>query len=151
MRRNALQLVFTALAVALLAGLWLASGNRQETAGATAETTVNAARMDRTVETSAIRQALHRYVEEHGQAATPEADVDLAQVSIDADYALVIWTHEGDGGHAVLQQQAGVWNVKESGPGWLGFRGVCKEGVPDVVAKRLLDAIDPNWPSYETF
>lgn len=136
------------LAAALLAGLGLAGCARQEAPAATAPVT-SAARMD--LETAAIRQALHLYVEEYGQATAPEEGVDLAEVSIASDYALVTWVHEEDGGQALLRKQERAWKVIESSPGWLGLRAVCRQGVPDDIAKRLLDGIDPNWSSYETF
>jgi hypothetical protein len=141
-----------AVTVALLAGVWLAGCARQQAPSVTTtKAPAMSAAMSRTAETAAIRQALHRYVEEHGRAVAPEGNVDLAQVSIDSDYALVTWAHERRGGQAVLQKQQGAWQVLECGPGWLGLKGMSRQDVPVEVAKKLLDGIDPNWPSYETF
>lgn len=149
MRRHALPLLLSVLVI--LSALGLAGCVRQEARPAAAKApTMNAAQQDRAVETAAIRQALHRYVEKHGRAAAPEADVYLAQISIDSEYALATWTHEGQGGQAVLQKQGGAWRVLKCSPGWLGLRGMGRENVPAEVAKRLLDEIDSNWPSYET-
>lgn len=102
---------------------------------------------DQAAETAAVRQALHRYVDTSDLKAP--VDVSLAQVAIDSGYALVSWMHDGEGGQAVLHKEGEAWTVMDCGPGWLGLRGVCKE-VPPEVAKRLLDQLDPNWPSYET-
>jgi hypothetical protein len=33
----------------------------------------------------------------------------------------------------------------------MGLQGLGKENVPAETAQRLLDEIDSNWPSYETF
>ena len=100
----------------------------------------------RSAEEAAVRQALHLYVD-HGKAAP--IDLDVAQIAIDSGYALVTWTHGDQGGQALLRKEGAAWRVLECGPGWLGLRGVCGERVPDEVAKRLLDRIDPNWASYE--
>ena len=108
---------------------------------------MNAMALGSAAEVAAVRQALHRYVGSTDLEAP--VDVELAQVAIDSDYALVSWLHEGEGGQAVLHKAGGVWVVMECGPGWLGLRGVCQEKVPVEVSKRLLDGLDPNWPSYE--
>lgn len=109
----------------------------------------NAVAADRSVEEATVRQALHRYVGSTDLDAP--VDVELAQVAIDSGYALVSWLHDGEGGQAVLHKVGGVWTVMECGPGWLGLHGVCREKVPVEVSKRLLEGLDPNWPSYEKF
>ncbi len=149
MKRHTLPLL-SILALAILSSLWLAGCARQEAPSAAKAPTVSAAQRDRTAETAAIRQSLHRYVEENGWAGAPEADVYLAQVSIASDYALVTWTHEGKGGQALLQKRTGAWKVAKCGPGWMGLQGLGEENVPAETAKKLLDEIDSNWPSYET-
>jgi hypothetical protein len=151
MRRHDLQRFLPALVLVSLSCLWLAGCARQEIPLPVDKPPASAARADRAAEEAAIRQALHRYLEATGQGSAEEQNVDLAQVSIDSGYALVTWKHEREGGQAVLQSQAGGWKVLDCGPGWLGLEGVCKDHVPVEVAKRLLDEIDPNWPSYETF
>ena len=55
------------------------------------------------------------------------------------------------GGQALLRWEEGSWKVLINEPGWLGLRRLMKEGVPDVVCRSLLEQIDPNWASYETF
>jgi len=50
-----------------------------------------------------------------------------------------------------LHRQAGAWTVLDYGAAWLGLHRICQHRVPATVAKRLLDEIDPNWPSYETY
>jgi hypothetical protein len=122
---------------------------RQQAPPAAPVPPANASAADRAVEVAAVRQALHRYVGSTDLDAP--VDVDLAQVAVDSDYALVSWLHDGEGGQAVLRKVGGVWTVVECGPGWLGLHGVCREKVPTEVAKRLLDGLDPNWPSYEQF
>ena len=109
---------------------------------------VDAAPMSVDVEGPAIRQALHEFVDR-----TPGAkplDLEVAQVGVDSGYALVTWMHEKEAGQAVLRKQNGTWQVLECDAGWLGLRGICKEQVPEKVAQRLLDQIDPKWGSYET-
>jgi hypothetical protein len=100
------------------------------------------------VEGPAIRQALHDFVDR-----TPGGkplDLEVAQVGVDSGYALVTWMHDKEAGQAVLRKQNGAWQVLECDAGWLGLRGVCKEQVPEKVAQRLLDQVDPKWGSYET-
>jgi hypothetical protein len=148
MRRQALQKMFLSLALVILSSLWWAGCTRQ---GAPPTAAPQAAALDRSAEQAAIRQNLHQYLEANGQGGGPEKNVELSQVAIDSGYALVTWAHEGRGGQAVLRNEAGTWKVLEYSPGWLGLKGVSKENVPVEVAKRLLDGIDPNWPSYETY
>lgn len=138
------------LPMALLGLAALGACARHEPPPAAGEQTPPAgtAPADRAAEIAEVRQALHRYVGSSDLDA--EVDVDLAQVSIDSGYALVSWMHDNEGGQALLHQVGGVWAVMECGPGWLGLRGVCREQVPPEVATRLLDQLDPNWPSYET-
>jgi hypothetical protein len=136
------------LFVVSLSTLGLAGCARQEAPPTPAASVAPA---EQAADKAAIRQVLHGYMEAKGLGSAPEENVRLAQVSIDSGYALVSWTHEGEGGQAVLQQRAGAWQVMECGSGWLGLQGVCKEDVPVEVAKRLLDQIDPNWPAYETY
>ena len=99
-------------------------------------------------EGAAIRQALHDFIDR-----TPGAkpfDLEVAQVGVDSGYALVTWAHDKEAGQAVLRKHNGAWTVIDCEAGWLGLRGVCKEQVPEDVAQRLLDQIDPKWGSYET-
>ncbi|MFY9823322.1 MAG: hypothetical protein WAM82_18210 [Thermoanaerobaculia bacterium] len=134
-----------------LFGVWFVACARQEAPPRAAQKApqASAAPANRAAEEAAIRQALHRYVDQGD--STGKTGVDLAQISIDSGYALVSWMHGEKGGQAVLRKEGGVWKVKECGPGWLGLRGVCKEQVPVEVAKRLLNDLDPNWPGYETY
>ena len=100
---------------------------------------------------AAIQQALlHDTQEDEGQ---PEP-IKLEQIALDSVYALATWTrgNTGDtGGQALLRWEEGSWKVLINEPGWLGLRRLLKEGVPDVVCRSLLEQIDPNWASYETF
>jgi hypothetical protein len=96
----------------------------------------------------AVRQALHDYLDRNPSAKP--IDLEVAQVGVDSGYALVTWMHDKEAGQAVLRKQNGVWMVVDCEAGWLGLRGVCKEQVPEDVAQRLLDQIDPKWGSYET-
>jgi hypothetical protein len=150
MRRHALQQVLPLLVLASVPCLWLAGCTRQELSPAVAAA-VRTTPAERSADTAAIRLALHRHFEAGDQGSAEEQNVDLSQVSIDSDYALVTWEHEKQGGQAVLHRQAGAWTVLDSEPGWLGLHKVCRHHVSAVVAKRLLDEIDPNWPSYETY
>jgi hypothetical protein len=109
------------------------------------------AEVNQAADEAAIRQVLHRYVEQNSASSMREEMVKLDQVSIDSDYALVTWTHEGQGGQAILHKQASVWDVVDCRPGWIGLQGMNQENVPVEVAKKLLDGIDPSWPSYEKF
>jgi len=151
MKRHALQRFLLVLALVSIPGLWLAGCGRQELPpvleGAVATSTV---RMDHPAEKPAIEQTLHRHFEAGSQVPGAEQAVSVFQIAIDSGYALVTWEHEGKGGQALLHSEAGTWTVLESKAGWLGFKGIRKEA-PGDVAKRLLDEIDPNWPSYETY
>ena len=44
-----------------------------------------------------------------------------------------------------------AWTVLAHDKGWMGIKALSREGVPDEVARRLMDQIDPNWASYEVF
>ncbi|HEX9671112.1 MAG TPA: hypothetical protein VGC93_16715 [Thermoanaerobaculia bacterium] len=142
MRRETAHAAVAALALAALAALGLAACARQTPPASTTP-------MNRAAEEVAIRGALHGYVERSPDAAP--IDLQVAQIGIDSGYALVTWMHEERGGQAVLRKEAGQWQVLECGSGWLGVRGVFRQRVPDDVAKRLLDQVDPNWPSYEPY
>lgn len=99
---------------------------------------------------AAIQQALlHDTLEGAGEPA-PEP-VKLEQIALDSVYALATWTQGEGGGQALLRWEEGSWKVLINEPGWLGLRRLGQEGVPGIVCKSLLDQIDPNWPSYETF
>lgn len=96
----------------------------------------------------AIREALHAFIDR--TPGTQPIDLEVAQVGVDSGYALVTWMHDKSAGQAVLRKQNGAWEVLECDAGWLGLRGVCKEQVPEEIAQRLLDQVDPKWGSYET-
>lgn len=151
MKRETLRLILAMIAIAILSILWLSGCARQQAPPAEAPQApqVTAAPADQAAEEKAIRQALHRYMENNG--GTEGVDVNLAQVAITSDYALVTWTHGEKGGQAVLHREGFGWKVMDCGPGWKGLRGVCGDNVPEETAKKLLDQIDPNWPTYETF
>ena len=97
---------------------------------------------------AAIQQALLHDMDDGN--GTPEP-VKLEQIALDSVYALATWTRGETGGQALLRWEEGSWKVLINAPGWLGLRRLLKEGVPDVVCKSLLEQIDPNWASYETF
>lgn len=140
MRRKTAHAAVAALVLAALAAL--AACARQTPQASTTP-------LNRAAEESAIRGALHRHVERSPGVAP--MDLQVAQIGIDSGYALVTWMHEERGGQAVLRKEAGQWQVLECRSGWLGVRGVFRQRVPDDVAKRLLDQVDPNWPSYEPY
>jgi len=96
-----------ALACGLLLGIWLAACTRQEAPPAAAHEAppVIMVPMDQATEEAAIRQVLHQRIDQGG--ATEKVDVNLAQVAIDSDYALVYWMHGDKGGQAVLHKEAG--------------------------------------------
>lgn len=140
MRRKTAHTAAAGLALAALAVLWLAACARQTPP-------VSTPPLNRAAEEAAIRGTLHRYVEPSPDAGP--IDLKVAQIGIDSGYALVTWMHEEQGGQAVLLKEAGRWQVLDCNRGWLGMRGVFRQHVPDDVAKRLLDQVDPNWASYE--
>src|SRR5688572_19660537 len=96
------------------------------------------------VQKAAIQQALLHTTESAAQ-------LRLEQLALDSGYALTTWTRGEMGGQALLQWESGSWHVLAQESGWLGVRALGREGVPDVIAKSLLDQLDPNWPSYERF
>ena len=140
MRRETAHAAVTALALAALAALGLAACARQTPPASTTP-------LNRAAEEAAIRGALHRHVERSPDVVP--VDLQVAQIGIDSGYALVTWMHEEQGGQALLHKEVGQWQVLECGSGWLGVRGIFRQRVPDGVAKRLLDQVDPNWASYE--
>lgn len=140
MRKEAAHAAIAALALAALAALGLAACVRQTPPMSTTP-------IEPAAEATAIRRALHNHVERSPDVAP--IDLQVAQIGIDSGYALVTWMHEERGGQAVLRKEAGQWQVLECGSGWLGVRGMFRQRVPDGVAKRLLDQVDPNWASYE--
>ncbi|HEX5760601.1 MAG TPA: hypothetical protein VF121_15550 [Thermoanaerobaculia bacterium] len=142
MKRETAHAAVAALALAALAALGLAACARPTPP-------VSTTPIDRAAEATAIRGALHDHVER--SSGVGPIDLQVAQIGIDSDYALVTWMHEAQGGQAVLRKEAGQWQVLKCGNGWLGVRGVFRQRVPDDVAKRLLDQVDPNWPSYEPY
>ena len=99
-------------------------------------------------EAPAIRLALHDFIDR--TPGVKPIDLEVAQVGVDSGYALVTWMHEEAAGQAVLRKQNGAWTVVDCEAGWMGLRGVCAEKVPEAVAQRLLDQVDPRWGSYET-
>lgn len=109
---------------------------------------VDRAATDAAVEAPAIRQALHDFIDR--TPGNRPADLEMAQVGVDSGYALVTWSHEKKAGQAVLRKVDGAWQVLDCSDGWLGLRGVCAQQVPEGVAQKLLDQVDPKWGSYET-
>ena len=97
---------------------------------------------------AAIQQALLHDTYEGTGVPKP---IKLEQIALDSVYALATWTRDETGGQALLRWEEGSWKVLINEPGWLGLRRLMKEGVPDVVCRSLLEQIDPNWASYETF
>lgn len=97
---------------------------------------------------AAIQQALLQDTSDDTSNPTP---VKLEQIALDSDYALVTWTRGETGGQALLRWEEGSWKVLVNEAGWLGLRRLSRAGVPDLVARSLLEQIDPNWPSYERF
>ena len=151
MKRHALQQFLPMLVLASIPCLGLAGCARHELPSVLDRTAATGAvKADHAAEKAAIQEALHRQFEAGRQDPGEEQAVEVSQLSLDSGYALVTWEHEKKGGQALLYSRAGAWTVLESKPGWLGFKGIRKE-VPGDVAKRLLDEIDPNWPSYETY
>lgn len=140
------------LAILVFAGLGACS--RQEPP-APAEGTASAAAAntspaeDSPAEREAIRRALRDFTaEKRGKDAA--ADLRIVQIGIDSDYALTTWLRGDNGGQAVLQKQGGTWTVLSRDRGWYGIKGLLEVDVPEQVAKRLLDELDPNWVSYES-
>jgi hypothetical protein len=140
MRKETAHAAVAALALAAFVAFGLSACARQAPPASTPP-------INRAAEAAAIRGALHDHVERSPGVAP--LDLQVAQIGIDSGYALVTWMHEERGGQAVLRKAAGQWQVLECGSGWLGVRGVFRQRVPDDVAKRLLDQVDPNWASYE--
>jgi hypothetical protein len=103
------------------------------------------------VEKTAIQQALLNATDD--DVPVKAAGIKLEQLAVDSGYALTTWTRGEAGGQALLHKEEGSWTVvmHGSGNGWLGLRGLGRAGVPAETSKRLLDQIDPNWPSYERF
>jgi hypothetical protein len=97
---------------------------------------------------AAIQQALLHDMDDGNGVPEP---VKLEQIALDSVYALATWTRGETGGQALLRWEEGSWKVLINEAGWLGLRRLMKEGVPDVVCRSLLEQIDPNWASYETF
>jgi hypothetical protein len=102
-------------------------------------------------EKTAIQQALRIATDDDVQSTT--ANLKLEQLAVDSGYALTSWTRGEAGGQALLRKEEGSWKVvmHGNGNGWLGLRGLGRAGVPAETSRRLLDQIDPNWPSYESF
>lgn len=145
--RGSLRILVIPLGLMVAAGFAGCAKREPPSAAASKAPPASAAPADQAAETTAIRRALHHYVDS-SDLEVP-VDLELAQVAIDSGYALVSWMHNEKGGQAVLRKEGEYWVVLDCGPGWLGLRGVCEE-VPPEVAKTLLDQLDPNWPSYET-
>lgn len=138
----------TSRRLAVLAGFFVLFLLAPTACKAPAPPPLDASPMNLQAEAPAIRQALHAYLDR--DAAGREVDLEVAQVGIDSGYALVTWAHEKQAGQAVLRKVDGIWTVLECSDGWLGLRGVCEQQVPQPVAQRLLDQVDPKWGSYET-
>lgn len=100
------------------------------------------------VQRAAIQQALLQATDD---GAGDPAPVNLEQIALAGEYALATWTRGDAGGQALLRWEDGSWKVLVQEAGWLGLRRLIQLGVPDRIAKSLLDQIDPNWPSYEVF
>lgn len=79
------------------------------------------------------------------------AKLKLEQLAMDSGYALATWTRGDAAGQALLRKEDQVWTVLAHDKGWMGIKALSRKGVPDEVARRLMDQIDPNWVSYETF
>jgi hypothetical protein len=104
---------------------------------------------DSPAEREAVRRALRDFTaEQRGKDAA--ADLRIVQIGIDSDYALTTWLRGDNGGQAVLRKEGGAWKVLSRHRGWYGIKGLREVEVPDPVAKRLLDELDPNWVSYES-
>lgn len=113
------------------------------------QTVASAPESPNPLQKAAIQQALvHSTAEEARDTAAP---VKLEQVALASDYALTTWSRGDMGGQALLQWESGSWHVLARESGWLGARALGREGVPDQIAKSLLDQLDPNWASYERF
>lgn len=98
---------------------------------------------------AAIEQVLAGVLNE--DVAEQVAKLKLEQVALDSGYALATWTRGDAAGQALLRKEGPGWTVLAQDQGWMGIRGLSREGVPDQVARRLMDQIDPNWASYEQF
>lgn len=79
------------------------------------------------------------------------AKLKLEQLALDSGYALATWTRGDAAGQALLRKEGQAWAVLAHDKGWMGIKALSREGVPDEVARRLMDQIDPNWASYEVF
>jgi len=86
-----------------------------------------------------------------GTMSGEPARLSLEQIALDSGYALATWTRGDAAGQALLRKEGQAWTVLAQDQGWMGIRGLSREGVPDQVARRLMDQIDPNWASYEQF
>lgn len=137
-----LVLVCTAL---ILAGCTSRSEDavRPQTAVASAPSV--ATPLDRAAIEQVLAEATDDDVEEQA------AKLMLEQLAVDSGYALTTWARGDSAGQALLRKEGSAWTVLAHDYGWMGVRALGREGVPDDVARRLLDQIDPNWPSYEEF
>lgn len=79
------------------------------------------------------------------------AKLKLEQVALDSGYALATWSRGDAAGQALLRKEDQAWTVLAHDKGWMGVKVLSRQGVPDEVARRLMDQIDPNWASYEVF
>jgi hypothetical protein len=95
---------------------------------------------------AAIEQSLLRVTD--GELAGQAAKLSLEQIAVDTGWALATWSRGDAAGQALLRREGGAWTVLAHERGWMGVRGLSREGVPDPVARRLLDQIDPNWATY---
>jgi hypothetical protein len=103
--------------------------------------------------TPADRAAIERVLigATNDDVAVLAAKLSLEQVALDSGYALATWSRGDAAGQALLRRQGDAWTVLAHDQGWMGIRGLSREGVPGPVARRLLDQIDPNWATYEQF
>lgn len=91
----------------------------------------------------AAADAFMSYVRSKSSVST----LAIAKVGVVQNFALIYWSLPVDdsGGNALLFLENGIWKVKTSGAGALGFIGLESYGVPDGVAETLLDQLDPTW------
>ena len=142
MRNVRFLLIFLSLCVLLLAAC---AHPREDMVRPQTAASVPATTADRL----AVEQAVFAATDD--DVAEKAAQLMLEQLAFDSGYALATWARGDAAGQALLHKEGEAWTVVAHGHGWMGVRGLTREGVPDEVARRLMDQIDPNWTSYETF
>lgn len=143
------------LILVILVAMGLGACSRQESpapaegTATAADVAATAAAEDSPTEREAVRKALLDFTaEKRGKDAA--ADLRIVQIGTDSGYALTTWLRGDNGGQAVLKKEGGTWKVLSRDRGWYGIKGLLEVDVPEQVAKRLLDELDPNWVSYES-